>query len=323
MPELMQAGDIAFPHLGIYLENVPKSFTVFGLSIALYGCIIACGMIAGVCVAAREASLTGQDPEKYWDFSLYAILLSVLGARVYYVIFAWEYYKDDPLSVFNLRGGGLAIYGGVLTAFITAFVYTRLHRMPPLLFVDTGVQGLLVGQIIGRWGNFTNREAFGQYTDGLFAMRLPVEAVRAADISDSIRAHLSDTVNYIQVHPTFLYESLWNAGVFLSIQLYKRHKRFDGEIALLYLGGYGLGRFLIESLRTDQLKLPHTQLPVSQLLAAALFVLALTLDIAARSGVLRGIAPLRGTQTEELSTSARCASSPSESMEAQEEPERE
>ena len=279
MPELMEAGDIAFPHLGIYLRGVPKSFELFGFPIALYGMIIGIGILSGICFAVHEAKRTGQNPDRYWDFSLYAVIFCIIGSRIYYVAFTWDYYKDHLLEIFNLRGGGLAIYGTVIVAFIVALVYTRIKKMSLPLLLDTGLQGLIIGQIIGRWGNFTNREAFGQYTDNLLAMRLPIEAVRPNEITESISAHITEGINYIQVHPTFLYESLWNLGVFLLIQLYKPHKKFDGEIALFYLGGYGLGRFWVEGLRTDQLLIPGTMLPVSQLLAGVLFLLAIGLDL--------------------------------------------
>ncbi len=288
MPDIMNSTDIAFPHLGIYLKDVPKSFSVFGFEVALYGTIIGIGILAGILFAVHEAKRTGQNPERYWDFSLYAVIACIIGSRIYYVAFTWDYYKDHLLEIFNLRGGGLAIYGTVIMAFVTALVYTRIKKMSLPLFLDTGLQGLIIGQFIGRWGNFTNREAFGQYTDNLFAMRLPIEAVRPHEITESISAHITEAVNYIQVHPTFLYESLWNIGVFLFMQLYKSHKKFDGEIALLYLGGYGLGRFWVEGLRTDQLLIPGTLLPVSQLLGGFLFVLAVILDIVFRRMVATG-----------------------------------
>ena len=139
-----------------------------------------------------------------------------------------------------------------------------------------------MGQAIGRWGNFTNREVFGEYTNNILAMRLPVAAVRERDISESIFAHMEEGVNYIQVHPTFLYESLWNLGILALMLLYRKHKKFDGEIALLYLGGYGLGRAWIEGIRTDQLFLPGTEIPVSQLLAVILFAGAVVCDAAVR-----------------------------------------
>lgn len=278
----MNQFDIAFPNLGIYLEHIPKSFTVFGFEIAFYGIIIGFGMFAGILMASAEAKRTGQDPDLYWDFAIYAVIIAVICARIYFVIFAWDIYKDDLLRIFNIRSGGLAIYGGVLGAFATLLVYAKIKKKNPLQMADTGVLGLILGQIIGRWGNFTNREAFGQYTDGLFAMRLPIEAVRSSDISPSIAAHITEGINYIQVHPTFLYESLWNLGILIIMLLYRKHKKFMGEITLLYLGGYGIGRAWIEGLRTDQLLFPGTEIAVSQVLAILLAVGAILCDIVVR-----------------------------------------
>lgn len=278
----MEIMDIAFPNLGIYLRNMPKSFTVFGFEIALYGVIIGIGVIAGILMAARQAKVTGQDPDLYWDFSIYAVILSVVGARIYYVIFEWDMYKDNLLKIFNIREGGLAIYGGVIAGFSTLFVYAALKKQKAFRMADTAVTGLILGQVIGRWGNFTNREVFGEYTDNLLAMRLPVAAVRERDISESILAHMGEGINYIQVHPTFLYESLWNLGVLVLMLVYWKHKKFDGEIALLYLGGYGLGRAWIEGIRTDQLFIPGTVYPVSQVLAILLFAGAVLCDLIVR-----------------------------------------
>lgn len=282
MQDMMNAGDIAFPNLGIYLENVPKSFTVFGFTIAFYGVIIGIGMMAGLMMALREAKVSGQDPEIYWDFFLYAVIFSIIGARIYYVVFAWDYYKDNLLSIFNTRNGGLAIYGAVIAAFLTLLVYSRVKKTNFMQMADTGVLGLILGQIIGRWGNFMNREAFGEYTEGLFAMRLPVAAVRANEITEKMADHLTEGINYIQVHPTFLYESLWNLGILVLMLLYRKHKRFHGEICLFYLGGYGIGRFWIEALRTDQLRWGHTDIAVSQVLGLVLFFAAVAIDIVIR-----------------------------------------
>lgn len=282
MQDMMNAGDIAFPNLGIYLENVPKSFTVFGFTIAFYGVIIGIGMMAGLMMALREAKVSGQDPEIYWDFFLYAVIFSIIGARIYYVVFAWDYYKDNLLSIFNTRNGGLAIYGAVIAAFLTLLVYSRVKKTNFMQMADTGVLGLILGQIIGRWGNFMNREAFGEYTEGLFAMRLPVAAVRANEITEKMADHLTEGINYIQVHPTFLYESLWNLGTLVLMLLYRKHKRFHGEICLFYLGGYGIGRFWIEALRTDQLRWGHTDIAVSQVLGLVLFFAAVAIDIVIR-----------------------------------------
>lgn len=278
----MNAGDIAFPNLGIYLKDVPRSFSVFGFEIAFYGLIIGIGVLAGILMAAHQAKVTGQDPDTYWDFAIYAVIFSVIGARIYYVVFAWDYYKDNLLSVFNIRGGGMAIYGGVIAAFITLFVYCRIKKKNPFLMGDTAMAGLLLGQVIGRWGNFMNREVFGEYYNGLFSMQLPIAAVRARDISENIAAHIPEGANYINVHPTFLYESVWNLAVMFLMLAYRKHKKFDGELCLFYLGGYGLGRFIIEGIRTDTLFLPGTTIPVSQVLALLMLIFAVCMDVAVR-----------------------------------------
>ena len=272
MVEIMQATDIAFPNLGIYLRNVPKSFSVFGFSVAFYGLIIGIGVVAGILMAAGEAKRTGQNPDDYWDLATYAIIFSIIGARLYYVIFSWDHYKDNLKNIFNLRQGGLAIYGGVIAAFATVFVYTKIKKKRFAQMTDTAVLGLIVGQIIGRWGNFVNREAFGDYSNGPLAMALPIEAVRQHEITAKIAENIIEGTNYIMVHPTFLYESLWNTGLLIALLIYRKHKKFEGEITLMYLGGYGIGRFFIEGLRTDQLLLPVVGLPVSQLLGIIAFV---------------------------------------------------
>ena len=278
----MDINDIAFPNLGIYLHNVPKSFTVFGFQIALYGVIIGIGVLCGVLMAAHVAKKEGMDVDLIWDFAIYAIIFSIIGARVYYVIFEWDMYRTNPISILNLRNGGLAIYGAVIASFITLFVYTRVKKVSFLQMVDVCVPGLILGQAIGRWGNFTNREVFGGYTDNLVAMRLPIDAVRARDISADVAAHIVEGTNYIQVHPTFLYECVWNLLILCIMLVYQKHKKFNGEIWLIYLGGYGLGRFWIEGIRTDQLYIMGTTIPVSQLIAIVCVVVAVVADVAVR-----------------------------------------
>lgn len=282
MPDIMGKMDIAFPNLGLYLKDVPKNFTVFGFTIALYGVIIGLGFLIALLIIARVAKWTDQNPDDYWDMAIYVIIFSIIGARIYYVFFAWDYYKDNPISVFYIRNGGLAIYGGVIAGFATLYIYTRIRKKSFLLMADTVMFGLVFGQALGRWGNFTNREAFGEYTDGLFAMRLPLEMVRSGEITELMKAHMSEATNYVQVSPTFLYESMWNICLLIILFLYCKHKKFDGEIVLLYLGGYGLGRAWIEGLRTDQLIMHTTGLPVSQMLAICLVVFAITMDIVTR-----------------------------------------
>ena len=209
---------IEFPNIGIHLESVGDHISVMGFDIAYYGIIIGIGILAGIFIAAWEARRTGQKPDDYYDLAIYAVIFAIIGARIYYVIFSWDMYKDDLLSVFNIRQGGLAIYGGVIAAVLTVIVFAKIKRLSAPLLMDTAGLGLVAGQMIGRWGNFFNREAFGEYTDWILAMRLPVDAVRGSDITDLMREHMEtvEGVSYIQVHPTFLYESLWNLGLLCS-----------------------------------------------------------------------------------------------------------
>ncbi len=283
MKEIMDVKDIAFPNLGLYLEDVPQGFYIGDFYIAFYGIIIGIGIILGISLAAHSAKRMGMDPDDIWDFAIYAVIFSVLGARLYYVIFEWDSYKNDLLSILNVRQGGLAIYGAVIGAFITLFVYSKIRKRKALNLGDACVTGLIAGQILGRWGNFFNREVFGGYSDGLLAMRLPVQAIRDhSDITDGIRAHMIEGTNYIQVHPTFLYESGLNLILLLFMLWYLKHKAFDGEICLLYLGGYGIIRFFVEGIRTDQLKLWGTNIAVSQMLGMLLFIFAVAMDIGVR-----------------------------------------
>ena len=266
--------EINFPNLGIYLDHVGKNISIFGFSIAYYGIVIVTGMMIAIWIAQREAKRTGQNPEQYLDLAMIGIAAGILGARIYYVIFAWDYYKDDLLSIFNIRQGGLAIYGGIIGACIAVVIYSRKKKQNFSLLMDTASMSIVIGQIMGRWGNFFNREAFGDYTNNLFAMQLPVSAVRANEITQKMWDHVVTVngVEYIQVHPTFLYESLWNVGVLLFLFWFRKRKKFNGEVFLMYLIGYGLGRIWIEGLRTDQLLLPVVGLPVSQLLSGCLVV---------------------------------------------------
>ena len=287
MAEMMGDMDIAFPNLGIYLKNVPKTIMIGNFGIALYGVVIAIGMILGLTLAARIAKKTGNDPDVIWDLAAPLLIFSIIGARIYYVIFMWDFYKDDPIQILNLRGGGLAIYGGIIAGVLTLYIYCRVKKQKFPLVLDFVIYGLLVGQILGRWGNFFNREVFGEYTNNLFAMRIPAVMVRERDISASIAAHMTAGTNYIQVHPTFLYEGMWNIALLILLYLYLDHKKFDGEIALLYFAGYGIGRAWIESIRTDQLYITWTSIPVSLALGIVMAVVSIAADVLIRGKIRR------------------------------------
>ena len=275
---------IRFPHLGIYLPNVGKTISVFGFDIAYYGITIAIAMIVGISIALHEAKRTGQNQDTYLDLLMLTMLTSVVGARIYYVIFSWDNYKDNLGEILNIRNGSLAIYGGIIAGAITVFIYSKITKMKFLQIADTVCMGLAAGQIIGRWGNFFNREAFGEYTNNLLAMQLPVSAVRKNEITSAMWNHVVTIggVEYIQVHPTFLYEGLWSFMVLLFLFWFRKRKKFEGELFFCYLAGYGAGRFWIESLRTDQLLLPGIHVPVSQLLSAVLVVVSLSVIICKR-----------------------------------------
>lgn len=280
----MNSAEIAFPNIGIYIPHLPKGITIGGFTIAFYGMIIAAGMLSGLWLACHQAQRTGQKKEVYTDFAIYAIIFSLIGARLYYVVFSWENYKDDLLQILNTRGGGMAIYGAVIAAVLTAIIYCKVKKYNFFLLADTAVGGLVLGQIIGRYGNFFNREAFGEYTNSLFAMRLRVDQVNPANITELMKSHMTtvDGVQYIQVHPTFLYESLWNILVLVLILVFTTKKKFNGEIFLLYLVGYALGRVWIEGLRTDQLQIGSTGIAVSQVLSGAIVIVGVVVWICVR-----------------------------------------
>ena len=268
--------NISFPNLGINLDHVGKSISIFGFEVAYYGIIIGAAILIGFLIAAAEAKRTRQNPEDYLDMGIIGVIAGIAGARIFYVVFSWDMYKDNLLDIFNLRQGGLAIYGGVIAAVITVFIMARVKHLSPFQILDTVAMAILNGQMLGRWGNFFNREAFGEYTDSLFAMRLPLDAVRSGDVTELMRENIEriDGVSYIQVHPTFLYESLWCCALLVILVLYRKHKKYEGEFFLLYIFGYALGRVWIEGLRTDQLLIPGIGFPVSQALAGCVVIFA-------------------------------------------------
>lgn len=272
--ELYMAPDIRFPHLGIEIASLGKGITIGGFTIAFYGMIIAFGMVMGYLMTAFQAKRTGQEPDLYLDLALWDIVFAVIGARIYYVVFSWDYYKDNLSQIFNTRGGGLAIYGGVIAGVITTIIFGKVRKQNFFQLLDTACVGLITGQIIGRWGNFCNREAFGGYTNGLFAMQLKESDVASSNLTHTVLKHIVeiDGTRYIQVHPTFLYESLWNVGVLAVLLLFTKHRKYNGQLFLIYLLGYGLGRVWIEGLRTDQLIFFGTGVAVSQVLSGVLVV---------------------------------------------------
>ena len=269
--------DINFPNLHIYLKNVGKSVDIFGFSIAYYGIIIAIGMLLSILLIMYRGKKAGIDEDAGLDVCIYSLVFGIIGARLYYVAFQWDLYKDNLLQIFNLREGGLAIYSGVLAGMVACIVVCKCKKLSFFQVADIVMPGVLVGQIMGRWGNFFNREVFGGYTNNIFAMELPLNAVRSMDdITQEMISHgrMVGDVMYVQVHPTFLYESLWNLVLLIFLLWYTKRKKFDGELFFDYLFFYGLGRFWIEGVRTDQLKLWGTGIPVSQVVAVVMMIVS-------------------------------------------------
>ena len=253
---------VLFPGLGLEFHLDRVAFQLFGLPIYWYGVIIACGFLLAVVFCYKMAPRFGIKPDDVIDLLFFAVPLAILGARLYYIVFYLDLYRRsdgslDVLKMLDIRDGGLAIYGGVIAAAITLLVFCRIKRIDFFAFADLGSFGLLIGQCIGRWGNFMNVEAYGGPTDLPWRM--------------GIDAYVDGVWQYMEVHPTFLYESLWNLLGFLlllSVVLRKR-RRFDGEIMGGYFLWYGVGRGLIEGLRTDSLYFFHTPIRVSQVLGFA------------------------------------------------------
>lgn len=271
---------IIFPGLGGLNISPPSGFTIPGtdFTIYFYGVIIALGLILAVIYGLKRSRQFGIKQDDILDGVLWIVPFAIICTRAYYVLAKIEYY-DSFWDVINLRDGGLAIYGGVIGAAIGVTVFTRFKkiRLPALL--DLVALGFLIGQCVGRWGNFMNREAFGCYTDSIFAMQIPASYLGSG--SGPAFEKLWETaveingVQYIQVHPTFLYESLWNLVGFIALHFFSKKRQYDGQIALGYVAWYGLGRALIEGLRMDSLYWGPFR--VSQLLAAVTCVVAVVI----------------------------------------------
>ena len=208
------------------------AFTIFGIDVMWYGVLIATGMLIGIALAIRESKRVGISEDDVLNIAIIAIPVAIICARLYYVIFSWDYYSQNPGEIFNIRGGGLAIHGGLIGGILTGFIYAKVKKLDFFKTADAVMVGMPLAQAIGRWGNFINGEAHGGPTS------LPWGIM----------------VDGVKVHPTFLYESIWDFGIFLFIMFYMRKKKtYEGEVIVSYITLYSIGRFFIEGLRTDSL----------------------------------------------------------------------
>ena len=263
MPTMIRDAAISFPMLGDLTLDFPASFTLFGHEFYLYGVVMAIAFIAAVFYASKRAPQMGIKGDDIFGLVLWVLPIAIVGCRVYYVIAEWDRYKDNLLDIFKIWEGGIAMYGGTIAGVLTVIVWSRAKKIPFAATLDAASSGLILGQVIGRWANFVNREAFGGETDIFCRMGLTTP----------------DGTTYY-VHPTFLYESLWNLVGFIIIDRYwlrKGHRKYDGQVFLFYVFWYGAGRSWIEGLRTDSLYIPGTNIRTSQLVAALSALTALVI----------------------------------------------
>lgn len=261
---MLRSAQISFPMLGDWSIDPPYSFNLFGLEIYFYGVIIALGFILAALYCAKRAKEFGLSSDELYELVIWLIPTCIIGARLYYVLFKLDYFIANPNKIFALRDGGLAIYGGIIAGIIVGIIWCRAKRIRVFAVADLTAFGLLIGQSVGRWGNFINREAFGAQTEIFCRMGLTVPGFET-----------------LYVHPTFLYESLWNllGLIVLHIWSKKGKRKYDGQVFWLYILWYGLGRAWIEGLRTDSLYIGSTDIRVSQLLAIVSAVVSLAILI--------------------------------------------
>ncbi len=261
MQTMMRDAAISFPMFGDLSLNFPASFELFGRPFYFYGVVTAIAFLAAIFYASRRTKQLGMESDDLFDLVIWVLPLAIIGCRIYFVAFQWDRYKDNLWDVFKIWEGGIAMFGGTIAGTITAIVWSKIKKIPFGATLDLASSGLILGQVIGRWANFVNREAFGRETTIFCRMGLTQPGKET-----------------IYVHPTFLYESLWNLIGFLIINFFwykKDHRKYDGQIFLFYILWYGTGRAMVEGLRTDSLYIPGTGIRSSQLVAAVTAIAAL------------------------------------------------
>lgn len=272
--------DIAFPNLGIFITTLKNTIKVGNFTIAYYGIIIALAMFIAFLVVTKFAKKSGMDDDVFYDLFILIIVLGIIGARAYYVLFNLDYYSLRPYEILDVRAGGLAVFGGIILSIIGITVYCKIKKCNLITILDIAIIGLPLGQAIGRFGNFFNMEAYGTYTNNLLAMRMNMKYLDRAniDLDQTLNMITEDGIEYIQAHPTFLYESVLNIILFVVLViLFKKFYKFKGELFASYLIGYGIIRAMIESLRTDSLMLGEFK--ISQIVAIFCVILGISIYI--------------------------------------------
>lgn len=261
---------VSFPGLGLEFTINRVAFSIGGLQIYWYGILIALGFTLGVLYAFKRAKAFAVDPDKMLDILMVATVGGIIGARIYYVAFQWDSYKNNLSEIFNFRNGGIAIYGALIGGLITVYIMCKIKNVKLLPLLDLLVGTLFIGQAIGRWGNFVNVEAFGSNTTMPWGMSSPAIQSYLESTAEKLASYGVLVDSTLPVHPTFFYESVWCFIGFCFLAWFTSKRRFDGELLLIYISWYGLGRFFIEGMRTDSLMIGPFR--VSQLLALVLFI---------------------------------------------------
>lgn len=271
--------EIQFPRLGWTFHIKPTAFTIFGIDIQWYGIIITFGLVLALIYVMSKMKRFGLDGERALDAIIGGVLGGIVGARAYYVIFNWDDYKGDLMAIINTRNGGLAIYGGIIGAVIVGLTICKIRKVKFLPMLDISMLGFLIGQGIGRWGNFVNQEVFGTNTGNILGMtggEIQATILRNTAYSDGSMVGLD--MNYLQpVHPCFLYESAWCLLGFLLISTYSKRRKYDGQILLMYMVWYGAERFVVEGIRTDSLMTGNIR--VSQMLSLVICIVSIVIQV--------------------------------------------
>lgn len=265
---------VSFPSLNIKFPVYNTAFTIFGYEIKWYGIIITIGLFLAVIYCFKRMKKFGIDDDRAIDVVMVGFVGAIVCARLYYVFLEWDSYKNDLSKIFSVHSGGLAIYGGLIGAVLFGAVMAKIRKVRLMPLLDLAGMGFLIGQGVGRWGNFFNHECFGSNTSMPWGMTSPKIQAQIKATADEIFASTGVAVDpSLPVHPCFLYESLWCLLGFLILHLYSKHRKFDGEIFFMYIGWYGLGRVFIEGLRTDSLMVGHIR--ISQLVAGVCVVISI------------------------------------------------
>lgn len=272
----MTGYNVQFPSLGLDFHINPVAFSIGDFNVYWYGIIIGCGFLLALIFALKSLKRFGIDRDGFFDCVLVGLICGIVGARAYYVIFRWDYYMANPSEILSIHNGGLAIYGGIIGGLLGGCIVAKIKKISIPAILDVAVLGFLIGQGIGRWGNFINQEAFGTPTDLPWGM-------------------LSENTNGVAVHPCFLYESLWCIlGFFVLNYISKKYRKYDGQIFLMYLVWYGFERMIVEGLRTDSLYTPFLNLRVSQILAAVTMIVGIALLIVFRKRTVKAADTYKG-----------------------------